>query len=43
MRRETTSLYALPERWASYDAAAVLDYLVEARSAAGVLNQLPYL
>ena len=38
-----TSPYALPERWVSYDAAAVLEHLVEARSAAGILNQLPYL
>ena len=43
MSAETTSLYTLPERWVSYDAAAVLDPLVEARSAAGVLNRLPYL
>ena len=43
MSAETTSLYTLPERWASYDAAAILDRLVEARSAAGVLNRLPYL
>ncbi|MDE0205838.1 MAG: hypothetical protein OXP66_07415, partial [Candidatus Tectomicrobia bacterium] len=43
MNRETTSLYALPERWVSYEAAAILDPLVEARSAAGVLNRLPYL
>ena len=43
MSRETTSLYTLPERWVSYDAAAVLDQLVEARSAAAVLNRLPYL
>ena len=43
MSAETTSLYTLPERWVSYDAAAILDRLVEARSAAGVLNRLPYL
>lgn len=43
MNRETTSLYTLPQRWVSYDAAAILDHLVEARSAAGVLNRLPYL
>ena len=43
MSSETTSLYTLPERWMSYDAAAILDQLVEARSAAGVLNRLPYL
>ena len=43
MNRETTSLYTLPERWVSYDAAAILDPLVGAKSAAGVLNRLPYL
>ena len=43
MSPETTSLYTLPERWVSYDSAAILDRLVEARSAAGVLNRLPYL
>ena len=43
MNPETASLYTLPERWVSYDAAAILDPLVEARSAAGVLNRLPYL
>ena len=43
MSAETTSLYTLPERWLSYDTAAILDQLVEARSAAGVLNRLPYL
>ena len=43
MSTETTSLYTLPERWVSYETAAILDRLVEARSAAGVLNRLPYL
>ena len=43
MSVETTSLYTLPERWVSYDTTAILDRLVEARSAAGVLNRLPYL
>lgn len=43
MSPETTRLYALPARWVSYDAAAILDRLVDARSAAGVLNRLPYL
>ena len=42
MSRETTSLYTLPERWVSYDTTAILEQLVEARSATGVLNQLPY-
>ena len=32
MSRETTSLYTLPERWIRYDAASVLDRLVETRS-----------
>lgn len=43
MSPETTSLYILPERWVSYDSAAILDRLIEARSAASVLNRLPYL
>ena len=43
MSRDTTSLYSLPQRWVSYDATAVLDHLVEARSAVGILNRLPYL
>ena len=34
MSTETTSLYTLPERWVSYDITAILDQLVEARSAA---------
>ena len=43
MSREMSSLYDVPERWVSYGTAAVLDHLVEARNAAAVLNQLPYL
>ena len=43
MSRETTNLYTVPKRWVSYDTAAILENLVEARSAAGVLNRLPYL
>ena len=38
-----TSLYTLPDRWVSYDVAAVLEQLVEAKTAAGILNRLPYL
>ena len=38
-----TSLYTLPERWVFYDSAAIFDRLVDARSAASVLNRLPYL
>lgn len=43
MSAATTSLYTLPERWVSCDTSAILDQLVEARSAAGILNRLPYL
>ena len=43
MASETTSPYTLPQRWVYYETAAILDQLVEARSAAGVLNRLPYL
>ena len=43
MSRETAGRYAVPKRWVSYDTAAILENLVEARSAAGVLNRLPYL
>ncbi len=43
MASETTSLYTLPQRWMSYETTAILDQLIEARSAAGVLNRLPYL
>lgn len=35
--------YTLPSQWIRYDKAAVLEELVEARTAAGVLRQLPYL
>ena len=43
MASETTSPYTLPQRWVYYETAAILDQLVEARSAAGVLNRLPHL
>ena len=43
MSAETTGPYTLPQRWVFYETAAILDQLVEARSAAGVLNRLPYL
>ena len=43
MASETTSPYTLPQRWVYYETAAILDQLVEARSASGVLNRLPYL
>ncbi|MCE2469159.1 MAG: Fic family protein [Dehalococcoidia bacterium] len=37
------SHYRIPERWMRYDPLAVAGALVEARTAAGVLNRLPYL
>ena len=43
MKPEEVSRYAAPEQWIRYDAAAVFHLLVEARTAGGVLNRLPYL
>ena len=37
------SHYALPEQWARYDLAAVSGPLIEAKTAAGVLNRMPRL
>lgn len=37
------SHYALPEQWAKYDLAAVSGPLIEAKTAAGVLNRMPRL
>ncbi len=37
------SRYILPQRWVRYDAAAILDPLVEAKTAAGILRQMPHL
>lgn len=39
----TTSIYFPPERWLFYDKAAIMDHLVEAKTAAGTLRRLPYL
>ena len=38
-----TSLYTPPSQWISYDKTAILDRLVEAKTAAGTLRRLPYL
>ena len=43
MTSPTISGYSIPERWIRYDLAAVFESLVQARTAAGVLNQMPYL
>ena len=37
------SRYAPPRRWINNDKTAILEQLIEAKTAAGVLNQLPYL
>ena len=37
------SRYFVPQRWLRYDGAAIAGPLVEAKTAAGVLNRLPYL
>ena len=37
------SRYFVPQRWLNYDGAAIAGALVEAKTAAGVLNRLPYL
>ena len=37
------SRYVTPRQWGHYDAGAILDALVDAKTAAGVLNRLPYL
>ena len=43
MTTANISRYAPPTRWIYYDQAAILEQLVEAKTAAGVLRQLPYL
>ena len=43
MTSATISGYSIPERWIRYDLAAVFELLVQARTAAGVLNRMPYL
>ena len=43
MTSPTISGYSIPERWIRYDLLAVFESLVQARTAAGVLNQMPYL
>ena len=43
MTSENVSRYIIPQRWIRYDAAAVFNLLVEAKTAAGVLRQMPYL
>ncbi|MDE2765623.1 MAG: Fic family protein [Chloroflexota bacterium] len=43
MTTTSANLYRIPKQWIRYDRLAVAGALVEARTAAGVLNRLPYL
>ena len=43
MTTATISRYVAPQRWIRYDAAAIMDLLVQAKVAAGILRQMPYL
>ena len=43
MTTTSISRYAPPHRWINYDKTAILEQLIEARTAAGVLRQLPNL
>lgn len=42
MTTENITRYTLPVRWIRYDTAAVLNLLVEAKTAAGILRQMPH-
>ena len=43
MTSENVSRYVIPRQWGRYDAMEVFDALLEAKSAAAVLNRTPYL
>ena len=43
MTTGNVSRYIVPQHWIRYDAAAVFNLLVEAKTAAAVLRQMPYL
>lgn len=43
MTRESVSRYMMPRQWVRYDVGAVLDALLDAKTAAAVLNRMPYL
>ena len=43
MTTANVNRYAPPHRWIYYDKVAILDQLVEAKTASGVLRQLPFL
>ncbi len=43
MTTDNVSRYVVPQRWLRYNSAAITGLLVDAKTAAGVLNRLPYL
>lgn len=43
MTTANISRYILPQRWIRYDMSAIIDLLVAAKTAAGVLREMPYL
>ena len=43
MTAENVSRYFVPRRWVHYDPSAVFHLIIEARTAGGVLNRMPYL
>ncbi len=43
MEASTVSRYVIPQRWIRYDPTAILESLVQAKTAAGVLTRMPYL
>ncbi len=43
MAAVTVSRYTIPQRWMRYDPAAIFELLVQAKTAAGILNRMPYL
>ena len=43
MASVTVNRYTIPQGWIRYDSAAVFELLVQAKTAGGVLNRMPYL
>lgn len=43
MTADKVSRYMVPQRWVHYDPSAIFHLLIEAKTAGGVLNQMPYL
>lgn len=43
MESVTVSRYAIPQRWIRYDSTVILEPLIQAKTAAGVLSRMPYL